>query len=262
MDVTAVTVLPASVTAAWPCRTCQARSWHPDALLRTHASRSFDLGLECGKTTTLQAFLQNPNPDAYIFDALPSPSDPLLADYAPPPGAPQEEAQDYLHHLVSLPALRPRFRWFLVGVAGSGFTAHQDPHGTCAWNALVHGRKRWAVLPPSTPPEAVFPGWSAAAPGPPSAQASARGWFAHALPLLERAAVPGLRVFTQEEGETVLLPAGWWHCCESLSPVTVGVTHNWLSREGFLREVAKLGPGSALAAQWRERAARAGLAVA
>jgi hypothetical protein len=259
MDVTAVTLLPASTTAPWPCRSCQARAWTPQALLRAHGAREFDLGEESGRTTTLHAYLAASDPAAYIFDALPSPTDALLADFGFPPGVPQTEAEDYLFHLVTLPQLRPRFRWFLVGVAGSGFTAHQDPNGTCAWNALIHGQKRWAVLPPSTPPQVVFPGWSAAAPGPPSSQATARGWFAHALPLLEQAPPPGLRVFTQEEGEVVLLPAGWWHCCLSVSPVTVGVTQNWLSKQGFLREVAKLGP--ALAAQWRERAAAAGLAV-
>ena len=251
-------VLPAAATAAWPCRACQARAWTPDNLARLYPARAFDLGEESGATCTIADLVAAGDPARYIFDALPAAGDALLGDYAAPPGAPCAPEQDYLHYMVTSPPLRPRFRWFLVGVRGSGFVAHVDPWGTCAWNALAHGRKRWAVLPPDTPPQAVFPGYDAGAGQPlPSHLATARGWFEHALPQLLRAPPPGLRCFTQEEGEVVLLPAGWWHCAETLSPVSVGVTQNWLPREGLERELAKLGPASALAAAWRSRAAAA-----
>lgn len=255
MNVEDVAVLPASTTAGWPCRACQDRAWTPRNLVRRFPTRQFDLGDEAGSTCTISQLLAASDPASYIFDALPAADDALLGDYSAPAGAPAAPEQDPLHYLVTSPQLRPRFRWFLVGVRGSGFTAHQDPHGTCAWNALVHGRKRWAVLPPDTPPEAVFPGFAGGGQQPlPARLATARGWFEHALPLLLQAPPPGLRCFTQEEGEVVLLPAGWWHCCETLSPVSAGVTQNWLSRQGFERELAKLGPASALAAQWRRRA--------
>ena len=143
---------------------------------------------------------------------------------------------------------------------GSGFTCHQDPHGTCAWNALIYGRKRWACLPPSTPLCQVFPGWEGAAGNDlPARYATAAAWFANALPQLQAAAVPGLAVFEQEEGEVVLLPANHWHCCITTSPVSIGITHNFMSREGCARELAKLPAQSPLASAWRERVAGAGL---
>ena len=260
MDITTVSVLPASSTASWPCRACAAQRWTPAALCERFGSRLFDLGREDGSQCTLSSYLAAADPSRYIFDALPSSSDPLNSDYSFPPGTPQVPEEDFLYHICTTPQLRPRYRWFLVGLSGSGFTAHQDPNGTCAWNALVHGRKLWACLPPDTPLAAIFPGWDGSGEdGPPEQLRSAAGWFSHALPALQAAAAPGLQVFHQEEGEVVLLPAGWWHCVLTVSPVSVAITHNYLSAAGFERELSKLGAQSTLAALWRARVQAAGL---
>jgi len=119
--------------------------------------------------------------------------------------------------------LRPSYRWLLLGPERSGSGFHFDPHGTTAWNALLVGRKRWALYPPGRVPpgvkvEADDDGfvYSFEAPDPLS-------WLRDVLPRLAQHERP--IEFTQQAGELVFVPSGWWHQVLNLEP-TVSVTQN------------------------------------
>lgn len=50
---------------------------------------------------------------------------------------------------------RPDYRWLIAGPKRSGSVFHLDPNATCAWNAVLTGRKKWVLFPPSCPPPGV-----------------------------------------------------------------------------------------------------------
>jgi histone arginine demethylase JMJD6 len=127
---------------------------------------------------------------------------------------------------------------------------HVDPHATHAWNVLLTGCKRWALLPPTTPPEVAAPD--------PAAPASA--WFAIQLPRVVAAGVEVVQ-FEQGAGETVCIPAGWWHAAMTVGgEVSVGVTANFLCRAAFEERLAALAASApAAAAAWAARVRAAGL---
>ena len=82
--------------------------------------------------------------------------------------------------------LRVDCRWFVMGPARSGSAPHVDPLATSAWNALLVGRKRWALLPPGTPRAAVTPRET-------GLEREAASWFAHVWPRMSLPAWPSAR---------------------------------------------------------------------
>ena len=116
--------------------------------------------------------------------------------------------------------LRRERKYVLWGGAGAGSRWHVDPYGTDAWNALLSGRKRWAFCPPgSTPPPGVeiVPRLVAASRTLWTTSPAAADWFARDH--------PGAQIVTQEAGDVVYIPAGWWHAtvCEASC---VAITQN------------------------------------
>lgn len=120
---------------------------------------------------------------------------------------------------------RPPFRWFLCGPVGSGSPWHTDPHCTSAWNALLYGRKRWALYPPTMTP----PGVAVSKDGRYSSMKPFR-WFMEVYPHLEDHERPIELI--QEPGELIFVPTGWWHTVLNVTE-TIAVTQNWIDRFNF-----------------------------
>jgi histone arginine demethylase JMJD6 len=158
---------------------------------------------------------------------------------------------DDLFRLIS-ESRRPPYRWFLVGPERSGTTVHIDPLGTSAWNTLVHGQKRWVLFPPHVP-KSIVKGKGLVHD---DEDDEAVHYFMTILPRIKRKAASMRRhhaggsgssssdsissdydgfacyEFTQNAGETVFIPTGWWHAVLNLTH-TVGVTQNFCSPRNF-----------------------------
>ena len=123
---------------------------------------------------------------------------------------------------------RPDFRWWLIGPAGSGSSFHIDPHATSAWNALLCGRKRWALYPPSMPPPGI--GYKEQEFSVSFKSPKPFKWFVEVYPFLKPDQRP-LEVM-QEPGEIIFVPAGWWHAVCNVTE-TMAVTQNWVDKHNF-----------------------------
>lgn len=135
------------------------------------------------------------------------------------------------------PELRAGFsqhRFFCIGGERTGSGLHVDPHFTGAWNTLLCGEKRWVLFPPGVPEEAIGV--------PQELRARLRTpctyWWHDWYP---RLAGPGgagkelgMREVVQLPGETIYVPAGWWHTVLNHG-WTIAVTENQLSPQGLAR---------------------------
>jgi hypothetical protein len=174
---------------------------------------------------------------------------PLLAGYERPPLVqpsrlkacfPERTDTTDAHKQSSAPYIHSR--WVLVSTAGSGSAWHVDPWNTSAWNALLHGRKRWALYPPGVGglPDGV-------------ANASPSSFFREVLPTLPPAERPLQCVL--EAGEVMFLPSGWWHTVLNLSP-TVAITENRVDDSNVHKVLDEMRAADPASARGRLAAAR------
>lgn len=143
---------------------------------------------------------------------------------------------------------RPPYKWFLVGPKRSGTCVHVDPLGTAAWNTVVQGHKRWVLFEPGTSKRVVKGSRLYDCDDEPV------NYFVDILPKI-RAAYPSARriEFVQGPGDTVFIPAGWWHAVLNLDD-TIGVTQNFVSRANFDDAWRKVRTQrKRMAAKWRDQ---------
>jgi histone arginine demethylase JMJD6 len=102
-----------------------------------------------------------------------------------------------------------------------GTCVHIDPLGTSAWNTVLLGRKRWVLFPPETPKN-IAKGIDVINKG---EDDEAVNYFVDILPRIKKKWGHMYKIleFTQQPGETVFVPGGWWHAVINLDD-TVAVT--------------------------------------
>ena len=166
-----------------------------------------------------------------VFDAdvlRPHHSSGMAALYHPP-DVPSLGLRSRLLERLTPAALQPATRWLLLGAARSGTAMHVDPINTAAWNTVTHGVKRWALVAAGAPAELVQRERFC----PPEMEWTLPEWFREEWPsIAQEAQSSGHRVldFIQRAGETVCIPAGWWHAVVNIES-SVAVTENYIRAE-------------------------------
>eukprot|EP00924_Labyrinthula_sp_SR-Ha-C_P003336 snap_masked-scaffold_15-processed-gene-6.26-mRNA-1 protein AED:0.08 eAED:0.09 QI:0/-1/0/1/-1/1/1/0/494 len=126
---------------------------------------------------------------------------------------------------------RPDYRWVIAGPAGSGSKWHIDPNFTHAWNTVVSGSKFWILLPFNCVPVGVYPSEDLVDLTQPI---SLNEWFALYFDVTLQKYGSKLHMGIAKEGETLFVPARFWHCVVNLEH-TVAITQNYISKTNLRR---------------------------
>lgn len=209
---------------------CAARSAWDEAPLRERlGERVFHAG---GVNMRLREYLDYAGTNSddqplYCFDPTFGTSAPeLLEEYEVPPYF----RDDLFKLLDGDGGARPAYRWLLIGGLRSGQSWHKDPNGTSAWNLTVRGRKRWLFFPPNvTPPGVIMSGDGDDTDfiTPISLAEWAREFYGDAC------STPGFLECETGPGDVMYVPRGWWHMVLNVEPLTIAVSHHFLSPTGL-----------------------------
>ncbi|ETV95614.1 hypothetical protein H310_11044 [Aphanomyces invadans] len=218
-----VPVILTNVVTKWPALS----RWTDAYLAATCKDTPFYAGgftMSIAKYTAYARTLRDDQP-LFIFDKHFASTVPqLAADYTVPA---------YFHDDL-FPLLgeteRPDYRWLIFGPEGSGSSFHIDPNSTCAWNAVLRGRKKWIMFPPDVVPPGVHPSVDG---GEVSTPVSLMEWFVTFYPQIKSLKDPvhgGVRHLEGvcEAGEMIFVPRGWWHIVLNLDE-SLAITQNYVS---------------------------------
>ncbi|KAH8081707.1 hypothetical protein JL720_8830 [Aureococcus anophagefferens] len=115
---------------------------------------------------------------------------------------------------------------------------HTDPNSTSAWNLTLEGSKRWLFFPPTVTPPGVRP--SVDGDGDNYLAPVSNAEWARAGFYEECAAHPRFLECQTKPGDVVYVPRGWWHMVLNLAPVTVAVSHHFVSPSGLPNVLKRL----------------------
>ncbi|KAM7253241.1 hypothetical protein ACFE04_025859 [Oxalis oulophora] len=231
-------VLLTGLTDAWPAR----KTWTIDQLMQRHGDTLFRISQRSPKKVLMKfkdyvsyMNMQHDEDPLYIFDDKFGEAAPdLLTDYSVPHLF-QEDLFDVLDK-----ENRPPYRWLIIGPERSGASWHVDPGLTSAWNTLLCGRKRWALYPPGRVPIGVTVNVNDEDGDVHIDTPSSLQWWLDFYPLLADEDKP--IECTQQPGETIFVPSGWWHCVLNLEN-TVAVTQNFVNSKNFEFVCLDMAPG-------------------
>ncbi|KNC75234.1 hypothetical protein SARC_12239 [Sphaeroforma arctica JP610] len=218
-------VIITDVVGAWPGY----KKWSEEHLCKEYGNVKFRAGpIDITMSNYYRIKDTDENP-IYLFDKFFGTNAPgLVDDYIVPPYF--SGSQD----LFSLfgDESRPDYKWIIIGPAGSGSTFHIDPNGTSAWNAVVKGRKKWIMYPPSVPPPGIFPsedGSEVAAP------VSLNEWFSKFYAESKKEGVKPFECIVNE-GEMIFVPSGWWHAVVNIED-SIAITQNYVSNANLIKVI-------------------------
>lgn len=202
-----------------------AHTWDEASLRKQLGDRVFHAG---GVNFRLQdyfeyAHLNTDDQPLYLFDPTFTHTAPeLLAAYTVP-----SFFQDDLFSLLDARS-RPDYRWLLIGGSRSGQSWHKDPNGTSAWNLTIRGRKRWFFFPPTvTPPGVVVSEVTGETVTPISLAEWGMNFYEEAC------TTTGFLEAETGRGDVMFVPRGWWHMVLNVDPLTIAVSHHFLSPSGL-----------------------------
>ena len=152
----------------------------------------------------------------------------FLDDYTPPELFPR--ADDLLEVSSRARLHFEKFRYMIIGGARTGTNLHVDPKCTCAWNTSLCGQKRWVLFPPTTHAATLEEMGVETDLVSRSSLSPPLHWWQDVYSRLKRtgrAVSLGMKECIQGPGETIFVPAGWWHAVINLD-FTVAITENLL----------------------------------